>query len=66
MEKHRKQLYEKVEVYEEIKKQISRLAFDNDLTIKELASELLQKLLVEYKEEVKKTIKEIRIRKGKD
>ena len=66
MEKHKKkQQYEKVEIYEEVKTIIQRLAFDNDITIKELTSEILRKALVN-KEDMKQTIKEIRTRKGLD
>jgi hypothetical protein len=67
MEKRKKkQRYERIEVYEEDKDQISRLAFDNDVTIKELASEMLQRMLVEHKDETKQIIKEMRMRKGID
>ena len=67
MEKRkRKQHYERVEILEEDKNQIQRLAFDNDITMKELATELLQTMHVNHKEETKQIIKEIRMRKGID
>lgn len=66
MEKRKKKRYGKIEVLEEDKDQISRLAFDNDVTMKELATELLQRMLVEHKDETKQIIKEMRMRKGID
>jgi len=62
----KKSRYERIEVLEEDKNQIQRLAFDNGVTIKELATELLQRMLVEHKDETKQIIKEMRMKKGID
>ena len=42
MEPKRRKIYDKVEIEEKVKRQLMKLSFDKEVTLKELATELLR------------------------
>lgn len=45
MEPKKRKIYDKVEIEEKVKRQLMKLSFDKEVTLKEIATELLRRAL---------------------